>query len=112
MTGPDRAGRQRLFDPSPDEADLVVEANAVPLLETANVDLELLLVGLEPLLEPAPVTLELLLEPAFERAFLAFEDLEMPLDLAAQSVRLQLEEALLFSNLRSRSARAGSGIWG
>jgi hypothetical protein len=109
----DRAGRQRLFDPGADEADFVVEANAVPLLETANVDLELLLVGLKLLLEPAPVTLELLLDLSFESTLLAFEDLDMPLDFPSQSVRLQFEEALLFLELAFDELKGWERhIWG
>jgi hypothetical protein len=97
--GRDRAGGQRLLHPGADEADFVVEADALLLFEAAEAGLELLLVGVELRLEAAAMILELLLDLALERALLALENLDVPPDLAPKRARLQLEDALLLFEL-------------
>src|SRR3954470_8759540 len=90
-----RAERQRLLDPGADEADFVVEPDAVLLLEAADLNPELALLHLEPLLELAAVTLELLLDLLLERTLLLLEELDVALDLPLQLNLLDLEQALL-----------------
>src|SRR5262249_43216131 len=62
------AGGQRLPDPGANEAHLVVETNAVLLLEVTNARFDLLFLCVELLLEFPFVILELLLDLSFELA--------------------------------------------
>src|SRR5262249_55604170 len=93
--GRHRPGGQRLLDPAADEAHLVVEADAVLLLEAPDLNLELLLMRFEFLLEPLPMRLKLPLDPLLNRAFLLLEQLDVKPDSSFQLALLQLEQPLL-----------------
>src|SRR5262249_33734263 len=86
------AERQRLLDPGADEADFVVEADAVLLFEAADAGLDLLLLALQPLLESSAMVLELLLELALECVLLLLEQMNVPVDLPLELVPLELEQ--------------------
>src|SRR5262245_56065344 len=93
------AGRQRLLDPGADEAHLVVEANAVLLLEAADARLDLLFLRVELLLELLFVGFELKFDLSFERALALLEQLNVLLDRSFERALSQLEKALLFFKL-------------
>src|SRR5262249_45656498 len=87
-----RADRQRLLDPAAEEPELVVDADALALLEAPEVQLELLLLGVEALAEALAMRIETLFDALTMSGDLAF-------DLAPQRAVLQLEQAKLPLNL-------------
>ncbi len=114
------AERQRLLDPGADEADLVVEAEDLLLLEAPEVGLELLLLQLDLLLDPLALefellllVFELLLDLALERALLELEEPDLLSDLAFDNVLLQPEKPdLLFETLFEKSPALGAASFG
>src|SRR6516165_6302748 len=89
------AGRQRLFDPGAEEAHVVVETNAVLLLEAADARLDLLFLRVELLLELFYVRLELMFDLFFERALALLEYLNVLLDRSFERALSQFKKALL-----------------
>src|SRR5262249_18724029 len=101
-----RADRQRLLDPGAEEAELVIDADAFPLLESPDGQVELLLLGVEALAETLAVGIEALFDALAVRGDLAFE-------LAPKRAVLQLEQTDLPLNLPFENLQGLKGHrWG
>src|SRR5262249_4567558 len=102
----DRADRERFLDPSAEETELVVDADALPLLEATDVQLELLLLGVEALAETLTMRIEALFDALAVSGDLAF-------DLAPECAVLQLEQTDLPLNLPFENLQGLKGhLWG
>src|SRR5207253_9790866 len=81
-----RADRERLLDPGAEKPDLIVEADAVPLFEAADLAFKLLSLRLELLFESSSMGLELQFE-------LRLVGLDLLFDLSFEPTPFELEQA-------------------